>query len=111
MLKKIEGFINGLGDWNHAFIVAVLFYPVSMIIQLIGFSEKQSYVLTMILLIFGYYMKEHGSSRHSNNLTEIQSLNPANWSDHDRKQTVYLSIVAVIMTVLFTTVIPVISNI
>ena len=80
MMKRIEKFINGLGDYNHLFIGLVI-----MIAVFLTFPNLLYYTATFISAF--YYGKEH---RTYIKLGELNSLNINKWRRHDRRQTVLL---------------------
>lgn len=93
MFKKIEKFITGLGDFNHAFVTLLLMIIVSGTFILLANIEVAVYVSAIIgygLSAF-YYGKEHWTYIK---LGELKSLNPNNWHKHDRRQTMFVWFVA-----------------
>ena len=93
MLKKLEKFINGLGDFNHLAIVSVVSVFVTVLLYIVGVSHLAPTVAAIHGFGFScfYYGKEHWTYIR---LGELKSLNPNNWQPHDRKQTIYVWIFA-----------------
>jgi hypothetical protein len=80
MLKKIEKFINSLGDFNHLFISMIIMIAVT-IIQ----PNLLPYAATFLSAF--YLGKEHWTYIR---LGELGSFNMMKWASHDRNQTLYL---------------------
>lgn len=80
MIKKIEDFISGLGDFNHLFVGLC-------VMVLVSFLAPQFIAYAAMFVSAFYYGKEVGS--HAK-LGEIPALNPKNWASHDRNQTFYV---------------------
>lgn len=99
MLKKIEKFITSLGDFNHLAVVLLVQVIITGILYITGaFSLAPS---AAAILGFGfsmfYYGKEHWTYIR---LGELASLNPNNWQPHDRKQTIYVWLSAIVYPII-----------
>lgn len=80
MLKILEKFIDGLGDFNHAFIGLIGMIIMSLLIPFLVYPLA-------IAFSFFYLGKEHWTYIRLGNL---KSLNMMLWAPHDRNQTIYL---------------------
>lgn len=80
MLKKIKKIISELGDFNHLFVGMLIMILVSVVAPLF-----LGYAATFVSAF--YWGKEHWTFIR---LGELKSLNPMNWSSHDRNQTLYV---------------------
>ena len=80
MMKHIENFINGLGDYNHLFIGIIIMFVVSVI--------QPSLLTHSATFISAFYLgKEHWTYIR---LGELGSFNMFKWQPHDRMQTIYV---------------------
>jgi hypothetical protein len=94
-MKAITKFINGLGDWNHAFIVAIGIWPVATIIWLCGYPLATAMFWAASMWAAFYLGKEHLSYRwYTDPHGFWLSVNPFAWNNHDKYQTLYMVIVA-----------------
>lgn len=92
MLKYIEKFINGLGDFNHMVIGLGVMVVCSIIPALLPFAAT---------FISAFYLgKEHRSYIH---LGELGSFQINKWSKHDRRQTIFVWIAVWLYVFGFTT--------
>jgi len=92
MYKAFIKFVNGLGDWNHAFGASVIMVTVSFMGLVVDW-DASPLLWDLAQMITAWYMsKEYHSyiAKHG----YIKAFNPSLWSRHDRRQTVLLFVVA-----------------
>lgn len=101
MLNKFSNWVTSKGKWNHAIVVAIFMWPVALILWLPSFIPFAFFDLwpTFSMCAFfsafaffaGYFGREVTTvQRH---LRGLDAFNINLWPDHDRLQTIYLTVV------------------
>lgn len=97
MFEKINNFIYRLGDFNHMFVGLVIMLLFSCLVFISKSFAPYLYFVATFITGF-YYGKEHWTFIR---LGELPSLNPKNWSKHDRNQSYYVWIAVWVYAIVF----------